>query len=327
MTVANPNSGTLRRFDPRRDLKALVGLIGEAFGDELDAASRATLEEMRRASEPGLLWRRAGWLAWMGTAVTPGFVWEEGGDVVGSVSLRRAATAGAFFVGNLAVLPQWRRKGIGLRLMEAALEEIQKLGGRWVGLEVRAGNDPARKLYEKLGFREIGCTPRMIRPAGLAWKVSVPRSPLLRRGRGRDRRVLFSLACSLVPPEQRLLLELSGTRYDPGWERTLEHWLVGQRRNWWVVEEAGVVRAAVRAVRDRGSRPDQLEVLIAQEATGRFESLLVARGVRSLGGARAKTVETVLAAPSPPLVGALRAAGFSETFTLVQMRADVSALG
>jgi ribosomal-protein-alanine N-acetyltransferase len=325
MTCAPTSPGRVRRFEPHRDLEALVQLIADSFGDELDAASRATLREMRRVSRPSLLWQHAGWLAWIGTPVTPGFVWEQDGRLVGNVSLRRAATAGGFFVGNLAVLPGWRRKGIGLRLMKAALDEVVKQGGRWVGLEVRVGNDPARELYERLGFREVGSTPRMVRPAGLALEPELPRSPLLRRGRGGDRRALFELLCSLVPFEQRMLLEMAPSRYDPGWERTLDHWLVGQRRSWWVVDEAGNMPGAVWALRDRGQRPNQLEVLVARDARGRFESLLVQRGLASLGRGGAKAVETVVAASSPALVGALRDAGFSEMFALVQMQLEITA--
>ncbi len=304
-----------------------MSLIADSLGDELDPASRAALDEMRRASQAGLLPWRAGWLAWSGMAVTSGFVWEDEGRVVGNVSLRRAATQGGFFVGNVAVLPGWRRRGIAARLMRAALAEVRRLGGRWVGLEVRVGNDAARALYERLGFVKAGSTPRMVCPAGLGRVPVAPHSPLLRRARGRDKRALLNLVCGLVPPEHRILLEWGSDRYDPGWERTLELLLVGQRRTWWVADEGGAVLGAVRAVRDRGRRPHQLELLVAPQAGGRLEPLLVARGMASLGGAPAKAVETVLAAPSPALVRALAAAGFSETITLEQMRLDLQAVG
>ncbi len=52
---------------------------------------------------------------------------------------------------NLAVLPQFRRHGIGRRIMQFMLA-----GHRGdVFLEVRESNMTARKFYESIGFREI----------------------------------------------------------------------------------------------------------------------------------------------------------------------------
>ncbi|HVT93461.1 MAG TPA: GNAT family N-acetyltransferase [Bryobacteraceae bacterium] len=56
---------------------------------------------------------------------------------------------------NLAVHPDFRRRGIATSLIEAELR-------RWPGdhfLEVRESNTPARNLYRGLGFREAGVRP------------------------------------------------------------------------------------------------------------------------------------------------------------------------
>jgi len=49
-----------------------------------------------------------------------------------------------------------RGLGVARRLVEALLEEGQATGGRVVYLEVRAGNVAARRLYRRLGFRDLG---------------------------------------------------------------------------------------------------------------------------------------------------------------------------
>jgi len=54
---------------------------------------------------------------------------------------------------NLAVRPEERRKGIGEELARWALDRAKQDGARKASLEVRASNDPARRLYEKLGFK------------------------------------------------------------------------------------------------------------------------------------------------------------------------------
>jgi [ribosomal protein S18]-alanine N-acetyltransferase len=56
---------------------------------------------------------------------------------------------------NLAVHPAFRRRKIGERLLFALLRLARRLGAARATLEVRAGNEPARKLYEKYGFQLI----------------------------------------------------------------------------------------------------------------------------------------------------------------------------
>ncbi|AEM39474.1 ribosomal-protein-alanine acetyltransferase [Pyrolobus fumarii 1A] len=62
---------------------------------------------------------------------------------------------------SLAVLPEYRRRGIATKLMEAAMDSLKReYGAQEVYLEVRVSNTPAIKLYEKLGFRKIHVIPR-----------------------------------------------------------------------------------------------------------------------------------------------------------------------
>ncbi|AIE88014.1 ribosomal protein S18-alanine N-acetyltransferase [Fimbriimonas ginsengisoli] len=55
-------------------------------------------------------------------------------------------------VTTIAVAQEHQRKGIGEKLMVELLRRGQEKGMLCSTLEVRAGNDPAIKLYEKLGF-------------------------------------------------------------------------------------------------------------------------------------------------------------------------------
>ena len=57
---------------------------------------------------------------------------------------------------NLAVLPEFRRNGVGSLLLDFALKEGVKLGARRATLEVRRSNDAARLLYERFGFTIAG---------------------------------------------------------------------------------------------------------------------------------------------------------------------------
>ena len=57
---------------------------------------------------------------------------------------------------NVAVHPDFRRKGIAEALVNALVDQLKIMGSHCLTLEVRASNAPAIALYEKLGFAEIG---------------------------------------------------------------------------------------------------------------------------------------------------------------------------
>ncbi|MCJ7812438.1 ribosomal protein S18-alanine N-acetyltransferase [bacterium] len=62
--------------------------------------------------------------------------------------------ANEIHIGNIAVHPKWRRKGIGEMMIQKLLTEYKSCS--LVQLEVRFSNRAARSLYRKLGFYEIG---------------------------------------------------------------------------------------------------------------------------------------------------------------------------
>ena len=61
---------------------------------------------------------------------------------------------------SIAVLQEYRRRGIGKALMENAMKILkEKYGAHEVYLEVRVSNMPAINLYRKLGFSIIRVIP------------------------------------------------------------------------------------------------------------------------------------------------------------------------
>jgi ribosomal-protein-alanine N-acetyltransferase len=63
-------------------------------------------------------------------------------------------------IATLATHPDFRRRGIGERLLVEALDSAYNEGARSALLEVRAGNEPALKMYHKLGFEVTGRRPQ-----------------------------------------------------------------------------------------------------------------------------------------------------------------------
>lgn len=60
---------------------------------------------------------------------------------------------------NVVVVEEQRRRGLGASLVGQVLEQARAAGITSVLLEVRESNSAARRLYEKLGFSEVGRRP------------------------------------------------------------------------------------------------------------------------------------------------------------------------
>ncbi|MBI4264310.1 MAG: ribosomal protein S18-alanine N-acetyltransferase [Acidobacteria bacterium] len=59
-------------------------------------------------------------------------------------------------INNVAIRPGYRAQGIGTGLLHHVLAAARQLGARRATLEVRASNEGARRLYERLGFYVAG---------------------------------------------------------------------------------------------------------------------------------------------------------------------------
>ena len=81
---------------------------------------------------------------------------EIDGRIAGTVSIHEPGVPpGSLHLFALDVGPDWRSRGIGRALVEHVVAEASRRGLRSVHLEVRADN-PARRLYHRVGFRRVG---------------------------------------------------------------------------------------------------------------------------------------------------------------------------
>ena len=82
------------------------------------------------------------------------FLCVEEGIVAGYAGMTAVLDEGQIM--NIAVLPEFRKRGFGDALVAALKDYCEKNGLNFMTLEVRASNEPAIKLYEKHGFFRVG---------------------------------------------------------------------------------------------------------------------------------------------------------------------------
>lgn len=79
------------------------------------------------------------------------FVAEESNKLVG-VAEAYPITNDTWLLDSIAVLPNYRRKGIGHQLMKRIISHIENKGGKKIQLYVQPDNVNAIRFYTKLGF-------------------------------------------------------------------------------------------------------------------------------------------------------------------------------
>jgi len=88
------------------------------------------------------------------TDVSVALVMEWGGQFAGYAVAW--IVADELHIANIAVVPKFRRRGVGRATIEHLMHLARHRGCTYAQLEVRASNTPAIALYQKLGFRTVG---------------------------------------------------------------------------------------------------------------------------------------------------------------------------
>lgn len=82
------------------------------------------------------------------------YIAKDNGKCVGYAGFWNVSGEGD--ITNVAVLPEYRRSGVGSRLIETVIKKASELKLSLLTLEVRKSNIAAQGLYSKYGFDIIG---------------------------------------------------------------------------------------------------------------------------------------------------------------------------
>ncbi len=276
-TTSNSSTASgLRPIDSMRDLVGITALIEQAFADDMDAIGRSHMREMRWM---GTLFGWMDWFASPGQGFMPGYVWVENGRIVGNVTVRKLSAFGhGWMIGNVAVAPEWRGRGIARQMMEASIELVRHNRGEWIALQVRTDNEIARNLYQTLGFSETG---EMVyfecRALGTdrAAQPSQPAGSRLRPARTGDMTQLYTLAQSFVPDSVRWAEPVYRSLFDVSFERGLIDWFSGEKRVWRVIESVDHLCGAALLEIKRRQHSAHLHLWVVPTYMGQCEDTLI----------------------------------------------------
>ena len=255
-----------------------------------------------------------------------GFVWEEDGRIVGNATMTpdeyRRRT---WLISNVAVYPNFRRRGIARELMQACLEEAARRSATWVILNVRPNNDGAIRLYEQLGFERVDTEMGYVRRRKPGLNSSLPE---MRRLSGDEHRAAFELAREGMSERLKLFrpprpAEFAINIEDRMAERVTDLF-TGQRTERWGLFQQGAFVAAVTVHAQRIGTPHSFDIRVAPGERGPLEEGLVRFARHRLDGLPTRDIVTRVLTSHTELAGALAADDYVPTRGLMLMAKSIS---
>ncbi|HUS94481.1 MAG TPA: GNAT family N-acetyltransferase [Patescibacteria group bacterium] len=225
-----PSSG-LRPINLAKDTRQVVELLNLTFGNRGQRRLGERIS-LNYASSITMRWNM------LSRGFSPGFVWEESGKIVGNLTLLESQLTGRFLIANVAVHPDYQRRGVARSLMQEATNYIVQNRGHKILLQVERDNLPAINLYHSLGFVAIGTMNHWyVAPSRL--KIETPINPIhpdirqLERG---DWQEAYQLDRRVVPPDLNWPVPPSPDLFKTGIWRRLTDFLNGQGVDCWVAD-------------------------------------------------------------------------------------------
>lgn len=319
-----------RPVNIRTDLAGIADLIEVAFAATMDEAGRAAVRDLRTINSYGPLMLLVTGLNHVLGDVQSGFVWTEGGRIVGNVSVGLSdvprSLGTGYVIANVATHPDYRRRGIAKQLMEKSLDMIRRKGGKFAILQADVSNESARALYRDLGFREERIFGRWYRSAHHRVPARLADMPFITLRTGLEWRQEYALARLVRPIETGGLGWQRPTHPDlfrPSLMRALGLFVTGRSEKRWIVrtpDEREIVGSL--RVESAFGGVDRLELLVHPTHKGQLESPLINFALRLGGeGFHATTMEHPL--DDVPVVQALERYEFERRYTTVSMRIEL----
>ncbi|MBX3056648.1 MAG: GNAT family N-acetyltransferase [Anaerolineae bacterium] len=279
-----------RLINLNRDIPQVMKLLELVFGGSLDAEGQRMLSDSARASQgPAFLWR----LNPASSKLALGFVWEANGRIIGNVTLLTTKTEGRYQVVNVAVHPDFRRRGIARGLMQQVTAMVRQRDGREILLQVDKNNSSAVSLYQSLGYGVLGSMTnwqtavsrlRAIPPALKPLSDGASQPPLIRI---RDLRrpewvAAYDLDRASLPADLNWPELPPPDFYKTSWWGQVANYVNGRRAESWVAATAQEELVGLVHIFSEWGQPHIALVRIHPAWRGQLERPLAAKMVRRL---------------------------------------------
>lgn len=302
----------------RRDMAGIADLMAISFGDNLDSISRRMIQGMQRLG-------RLGWLGWLigklflpPAAYAPGFVWRADRKVVGNASLMQVdRRARRYVIANVAVHPEYRRKGIARSLVEACLERCSENYANELLLQVERDNHAAQVLYASMGFKAVTTRTKWVRSNSQGVRLD-PGSVIVRNRRPDEWRQQYDMARRLSPEGVWWPYSNRIEYFRP---RELADGLGLRGSIHWVAERDGSLIASLMARSGFEQGAWRLVLMVEPDVVGQVEEALLAKALPNLLPRRMPVVVEHEAGVAEEV---FTKAGFEAERTLTWMKKDIS---
>lgn len=317
-----------RLINLNRDIPQVMKLLELVFGGSLDAEGQRMLSDSTRASQgPAFLWR----LNPASSKLALGFVWEANGRIVGNVTLLITKTEGRYQVVNVAVHPDFRRRGIARGLMQQVTAMVRQRNGREILLQVDKNNNSAVSLYQSLGYEILGsmtnwqtavsrlrAIPPVLKP--MTEVASQPPLIHIRDLRRQEWAAAYDLDRASLPADLNWPELPPPDFYKTSWWGQAANYVNGRRTERWVAATPQDELVGLVHIFSEWGQPHIALVRIHPAWRGRLERPLAAKMVSRLQELPRRNIRLEHPDDDTLMSELLREANFSPRRTLTHMR-------
>ncbi len=306
--------GRVRSLNILRDLPKVADLVELCFHKNMDSEGRSYVEQMRRASKD------RHYLNWASNSIPlKGYIWEDQKRIVGNISIIpfRKAKKNIILLANIAVHPDYRRKGIAHLLTEKGMDHARQRHAESIWLQVEDSNLGAIKLYETLGFQA--------RSRRTTWNATsklqpqkIPRKTQITSRTARFWTQQYRWLNQSYPEEIRWYRMPDWKNFKPGLKYWLYKLFVENDIRQWVAQKDGDFQAALIWTQTR-TRRAPLWLASAPQANPETLAALLLHARLHLASQRR---DLYIDYPAGELTEAFEVAGFTPRRTLLWMRAE-----
>lgn len=312
-----------RPVNLNKDIPALMDLLQTVFGEKMDGHSRRVFADAQYSPKPAFFWR----LNPAVSRLSPGFVWEANGRIVGNVTLLATSSPRRYLVANVAVAPDHRRRGIAYGLMAAVEAEVSSRGGHEVLLQVVKDNEPAVKLYQNLNYESLGSIT--------TWHTSISRlrdlpyqpeygahPPIKSLPRNRWREA-FMLDKMSLHPDLNWPEPIPNDIYKQSWWQRFSNFMNGRFLETWVVINTEGQMVGLGRIWGEWGRPHLVALRVHPQWKGQIERPLFTKIIRRLRQLPRRNVRFDHPDNDELVNNLLSEANFTKKRTLTHMRREL----